>query len=77
MTVCVCVRTHAVVYSVSGLKHTVPAVVLKPAHSRRGLCRAVGGGADCGSVLSLGELLTKHMHAHTDRHTSPSYMKRD
>lgn len=34
------------VYSVSSLKPTVPAVVLKPANSSVGLCRAVGGGAD-------------------------------
>lgn len=31
------------VYSVSSLKPGVPALVLKPAHSRGGLCKAVGG----------------------------------
>lgn len=49
LNVCVSVCISMLhVYSVSGLKPGVPALVLKPAHSRGGLCKAVGGGADYG-----------------------------
>lgn len=75
MCICVCVSMLDV-YSVSSLKPGVPALVLKPAHSRGGLCKAVGGWSWLWIGSKPRELLTKHMCTYTQTHKCLQYRER-